>query len=162
MCAHDVCVQGDKLAPGCDACVDTVCAVDEYCCDKMWDAICAYRASTSCDAMCQGDPATPDCKTLYGSTVGFSLCTESATACEFAINQMQNTCASACAKAGGQCVASFNDVNNNTCQKPQVPSLAQLSCGSNNFKSAICICSRGCGGGPPCPAGQSCKAGTCG
>ncbi|MBM4377055.1 MAG: hypothetical protein FJ095_18390 [Deltaproteobacteria bacterium] len=151
-----------KLTIGCDACVDKVCASDKYCCETAWDAICTYRASTTCNVACPGDPATPNCKTLYGSTIGYSLCAENATTCEFAINQTQNTCAAACAKAGGECVASFNDVNNNPCQKPQAPNLGTKSCDSTQWQSAICICSRGCGAGLPCPAGKSCKAGACG
>lgn len=51
--------------PGCSdaACSDTVCAVDSFCCDVQWDALCAREAATICTA-CSWDPcafAAGDC-----------------------------------------------------------------------------------------------------
>jgi hypothetical protein len=41
--------------PGCDCpeCEAAVCSIDEYCCDVMWDNICAGEAVSACSGMCQ-------------------------------------------------------------------------------------------------------------
>jgi hypothetical protein len=45
--------------PGCDnlACCETVCAVDPYCCDVEWDALCVDEAVS----LCVPPPANDDC-----------------------------------------------------------------------------------------------------
>jgi hypothetical protein len=35
------------------------------------------------------------------------------------------------------------------------------ACDSTTWGTAICICSHGCGSGPPCTGGQTCSGGTC-
>lgn len=52
-CAHDVCTEGVALTPGCDACVDTVCNSDSFCCDMVggsWDNLCVDAAVQLCGA----------------------------------------------------------------------------------------------------------------
>lgn len=52
--------------PGCDdaACCEAICAVDPFCCQSHWDAICVSAARTACDcplpAGC-GDSSAGDC-----------------------------------------------------------------------------------------------------
>ena len=63
---HDICVPGDKLPPGCHACVDTVCAVDPYCClggyvspyasEPAWDAKCVAQVTALCGLTCPNEP----------------------------------------------------------------------------------------------------------
>jgi hypothetical protein len=82
-CVHDPCEPGDALDPLCDPCVDSVCAVDDFCCGAgggYWDAGCVTSAS---DVL-----AHPDCAGVCGCdhdecTVGIKLdaaCSECATA----------------------------------------------------------------------------------
>ncbi|HHH29333.1 MAG TPA: lamin tail domain-containing protein [Polyangiaceae bacterium] len=52
-CAHDVCTEGVALTFGCDACVDTVCNNDPFCCDMQggtWDGLCIDGAVQLCGA----------------------------------------------------------------------------------------------------------------
>ncbi len=57
-CAHDVCVVGVALTPGCgDPCVDTVCTLDDYCCDDLggeWDSVCVDAAVDLCGSCVSG------------------------------------------------------------------------------------------------------------
>lgn len=159
-CAHDFCKVGASLSAACDACVTKVCAADAFCCQNTWDAVCVYEVELVCNVACPGDPGTPGCAALYGGTPGFQLCTESASACSFAINTKQGSCGSRCAAAGGECVAMVNDNNNVKCSKSN-EALDPNSCGSTQYESAICICSRGCGGGLPCSGGKTCSGGSC-
>jgi len=50
-CPHDKCTVGAPLAPTCDACVSQICAVDVYCCNTEWDAICVEEVRTVCDGL---------------------------------------------------------------------------------------------------------------
>ena len=52
VCPHDTCTTGDLLDPGCDPCVGEVCAVDPYCCEIGWDAICVGEAESICGKDC--------------------------------------------------------------------------------------------------------------
>lgn len=54
-CEHVVCATGDKLALGCDPCVDTVCGSDPFCCEMQWDGQCVNEAKSLCGVMCCGD-----------------------------------------------------------------------------------------------------------
>lgn len=52
VCSHDECLVGDALEVGCDACVDTVCACDSYCCETNWDTFCVHEAQQLCGKTC--------------------------------------------------------------------------------------------------------------
>jgi len=54
-CAHSPCEVGDPLAQGCEACVDTVCAEDPYCCSDYWDNQCIAEADQLCGTDCCGN-----------------------------------------------------------------------------------------------------------
>jgi hypothetical protein len=51
-CAHEICSEGGPLAPGCNACVETICAADPYCCSTAWDERCIAAANDGCGATC--------------------------------------------------------------------------------------------------------------
>lgn len=53
-CAHDVCDTGVSLVPGCDPCVDAVCAHDPYCCEAEWDGTCVDEVADFCGQSCGG------------------------------------------------------------------------------------------------------------
>jgi hypothetical protein len=48
-CPHDVNVSGDKMVWDCNACTETVCKADSYCCDVKWDGICVNEADSMCN-----------------------------------------------------------------------------------------------------------------
>lgn len=51
-CAHDLCTAGTALVSGCAPCVTSICAVDPYCCNVMWDGICINRVGSTCCKIC--------------------------------------------------------------------------------------------------------------
>jgi hypothetical protein len=53
-CEHDVCEPGPALVPGCNECVTTVCAADDFCCTVFWDRVCVDEAEELCGAVCDG------------------------------------------------------------------------------------------------------------
>lgn len=75
--------------------------------------------------------------------------------CEFGANAQTESCQQICADRGGECLDAFNN-------QGQCGHGSQLSCSTTNFDSVICVCSRGCGGGPACGAAQTCANGMCG
>lgn len=88
-CDHDVCTEGSALGAGCDACANTVCGIDDYCCQNQWDAQCIAEAEQYCGASCgggtnpachdvcvTGDPLQPSC----GSCAA-SVCAQDAYCC---------------------------------------------------------------------------------
>jgi hypothetical protein len=164
MCAHDPCVTGASLAQNCDSCVTQICQYDAYCCAQngQWDLICSYFVDALCGKTCPSDPNVAGCDALYGNATNYQLCYQSANSCEFAIQtQNSQSCGTVCSKGGGECVGLVNDVNNQPCTKPNnyIPNADQ--CNNTNFNSAVCICTRGCGGAPACTAGKTCNNGTC-
>lgn len=62
LCAHSAWAQcgsggdccGEQTTPGCaDAsCCEVVCSLDSFCCEVVWDHICAMLASENCDGLC--------------------------------------------------------------------------------------------------------------
>jgi subtilisin-like proprotein convertase family protein len=50
-CEHSRCEIGTRLAPGCDPCVEAICAVDPYCCENSWDDLCVSRVATVCGSL---------------------------------------------------------------------------------------------------------------
>ncbi len=53
----------------CDGCCETVCAVDPFCCDVLWDQACANQAQDLC-AIPECDPCDADCS---GNLDGFDI-----------------------------------------------------------------------------------------
>ncbi len=119
--------EGDCCAangtPGCDneACCDTVCSIDPYCCDVAWDASCAALAEANCAAgTCPGAcPGEGACCTANG-TPGCdepaccdTVCAIDPTCCDLAwdadcaalaaANCTPGTCPAACPGEGDCC-----------------------------------------------------------
>jgi CSLREA domain-containing protein len=48
-------------SPGCyeGDCCETICVLDDYCCDMSWDALCAEQARATCTLACRADCAVP-------------------------------------------------------------------------------------------------------
>jgi hypothetical protein len=66
-------------------------------------------------------------------------------------------CGVICAAAGGECLQAFDNGAGPCVIDPS----DQRQCSDASMSDGICVCSRGCGGAPPCPAGKKCQAGTC-
>ena len=154
-------MQGAQLDANCSPCVTKVCQKDNYCCNGAWDDVCAYQVLSECGTQCPNSVPPATCDSLYGKAKGYQLCKQSNQWCEFSLNaENAPSCQTVCAGAGGNCMAVVNDQNNQKCQYPANPSYDPNTCGQH-FGSAICICSRGCGGGAGCKSPQQCQGGKC-
>ena len=51
-CAHDLCLEGDKLDPSCDPCAQQIGAADAYCKDTAWDDLCVEQVTSRCGLTC--------------------------------------------------------------------------------------------------------------
>lgn len=85
-CSSITCVCGDPVSPDCftvhgapgcsnQACCDTVCVYDTFCCVVSWDAACVGGADVRCaeNPACQGSPFNPvfgSCYLPHAGTVG--------------------------------------------------------------------------------------------
>ncbi|MBW2528293.1 MAG: hypothetical protein JRI23_29220 [Deltaproteobacteria bacterium] len=103
-----------------------------------------------------GGSVAVDCATQYTSGAIHELCVESATECEFRVRTNQDDCETICADGGGECLSAYNDNPNGSCTRGDA-----LTCQDDGMNSQLCICSVGCGSGPPCVSPQMCSSGTC-
>jgi hypothetical protein len=104
-----------------------------------------------------GSASAPTCDAQYGDVDGYVACFEDATTCRFNADTARATsCGQLCAERGGECIVSHD--NNGPCEDAS----NDQACDSRAFNTTLCECSRGCGGGPACPAGQTCAGGVCG
>ncbi len=51
-CPHPICMEGEKLDPGCDPCAAELCGADPYCCDNAWDGLCVGEVGSICNINC--------------------------------------------------------------------------------------------------------------
>ncbi|MBW2454071.1 MAG: hypothetical protein JRI68_06160, partial [Deltaproteobacteria bacterium] len=146
VCPHDICDEGGPLSGDCDPCVGQICGQDPFCCDNNWDYVCVSEVWSICQIDCA--PNLIDCTSQYsGGTAGFYLCAQTAEICDFGFNNSTDSCDTVCQSHGGECLGMFN--NNGQCGHSQT----NYGCGYTGFSTAICVCSRGCGGNPPCGNG---------
>lgn len=101
-----------------------------------------------------GAPPILSCTQQYGMAPNYIPCVETPTVCEYGTTTQQFSCAQQCTFYGGECLDAFN--NQGMCGHG-----AQLTCTTTGFSTLICVCSRGCGGGPPCGMGQTCTNSVC-
>lgn len=96
----------------------------------------------------------PGCNDTYGGINGVAqICDETDQVCELAYAATTQTCTDICEEGGGICQGVFNNQPGACGHGP--PS----DCNNNTFNDAVCVCSRGCGSGPPCPGNQVCNSG---
>jgi hypothetical protein len=50
--SHGLCNVGNKLATHMDPCVASICAVDSFCCNTGWDALCVSKVQSVCGRSC--------------------------------------------------------------------------------------------------------------
>lgn len=102
----ETCCSASDL-PGCaeEACQDTVCAIDEFCCENEWDGICAEEAQIFCGALCA--PEISDCCIVHltGGCVNNAcedlVCDTIPSCCDITwdatcVAQAQNVCGAVC------------------------------------------------------------------
>lgn len=125
--------------------------MDGFCCETDWDAICLDQVAEVCGIDCE--EGLQDCGMLFSGTAGYYHCA-AGLECVFGFDTTQGSCNTVCLSQGTECVATYN--NDSQCGFG-----VDLGCDANTFMSAICICSNGCGDGPPCGAGTACADGSC-
>jgi hypothetical protein len=62
--AGDCCTANGGLGCNDEACCNTVCTIDPFCCQTAWDGICANEALANCNGLCGeicGNPNAGDC-----------------------------------------------------------------------------------------------------
>jgi len=108
-CAHDVCEVGGALDSTCNACANTVCNADSFCCTSSWDATCVGEAVSLCNLTCpapppscphdvcdEGDPLDAACNACTAD-----VCYADSYCCDMAwdsacVQQAQNLCGVTC------------------------------------------------------------------
>ena len=151
-CAHDICDTGPPLQANCEPCAGQICQVDPFCCDQQWDDLCVNQVFSVCNIDC--NPTAPSCQSQYNGFPGYYFCAQTGDLCTMGANLNGTTCNQICAAGGGECEGGYN--NNGQCGLGQ-----NIGCNGTGLQTAICVCSRGCGGGPACPNGQTCNNGQC-
>lgn len=103
-----------------------------------------------------GATTLPTCDDTYGAINGVAqICLQTDSTCELAYAATTQTCTAICQQGGGVCQGVFNN------QPGACGHGTPSNCDNNLFNDAVCVCSRGCGSGPPCPGNQTCNAGQC-
>jgi hypothetical protein len=95
--------------------------------------------------------ALRSCSEIYGAGPAVkSICGETAEVCAIAFGNQAVTCRQLCESAGGECLGTFNDLDDVacTCEGPVDCDWGALS--------AVCLCSRGCSGAS-CPVLAECS-----
>ncbi len=155
-----MCEIGPPLVDGCEPCVTSVCAADSYCCATYWDATCLQEVFTYCGIDCWGTGGSGagggagSCDDQYDQAPSYSLCQEAPSTCQFSASVSQYSCHEVCTYFGGECFDTYN--NQGPCGLG-----THLDCNTKGYQSVICICSRGCGNGPPCTLPSVCVNGVC-
>jgi hypothetical protein len=142
-CTHDVCSSGPALVPGCDPCVDQICAVDSFCCDVAWDGICVSEVASVCGQQCPTVCGDGLCNA--GESCG--SCSQDCGACPVCGDgwcDWTETCGT-CSQDCGACPA----CGDGTCNGSE-------TCGSCSQDCGACVCHDVCVAGTPLDA--SCGA----
>ncbi len=94
------------------------------------------------------------CDAQYGAAPDYVLCDEDSGSCTFFVSLSGASCTQLCAALGGVCLGMINN-GSEACQPAAVgPCNAAMA-------DAICVCSLGCGQGPPCAGNLICVNGDC-
>ncbi len=96
-----------------------------------------------------GGSGVVTCTSQYGDAPGFQVCQENETACHFETTTMLQ-CGQLCEARGGRCYQPFGSG----------PPCENISYGGDCYQTPPtpggCVCSVGCGDGPPCVPPQIC------
>jgi hypothetical protein len=155
-CGLDACEQGEgdcfaaHASPGCDSedCCERVCAIDPFCCDTEWDAVCADEADGFCGA-------------------GFGACGAGAGACTDPENGTPGCedvdCCNAVCRADPFCcgVGGEEGIWDELCAEAEA-AICRSTCGPRRGDCFAKVCSGGTGAGNACETDDDCAGGgTC-
>lgn len=113
-------------------------------------------ASSSASSSSSSGGGGTTCDSQYIGAPGYQLCAAKATSCEFNVNLNQSTsCGAVCGALGGECAQTID--NGAACE--YYPTIQP--CAFTGYGTALCVCSLGCGGGPPCAPNKPCNGGVC-
>jgi hypothetical protein len=101
-----------------------------------------------------GSGTVPTCEAQYGDAPSYAFCVENALVCEFRTNISMMSCGEICADRGGECLQVYDP-------QPNCDHGGQSDCTMVSNATMICVCSRGCGGDPPCVSPDVCTNSTC-
>lgn len=101
-----------------------------------------------------GGSGVVSCFDQYSAAPGYVDCLETPETCEFGFDNSIQSCGAVCAELGGECIDMFND--DGGCGKTE-----DHDCVFVGLGAGICICTHGCGAGPPCPEGTTCLSAVC-
>ncbi len=119
--------------PGCDdaECCDTVCPLDPFCCETLWDGSCVALATFLCSAAKPGecgDPTAGSCFTVHSAPA----CSD-ASCCEAVCTLSPSCCTAAwdfvCVSLANQVCITFCDVN---CPKNAIDEIEECAAFSND------------------------------
>ena len=111
-------------------------------------------ASSSSSGGSGGGGMVPTCEAQYGDAPSYEFCAENALVCEFRTNITMMSCADICADRGGECLEVYDP-------QPGCNHGGMSDCNLVSNATMICVCSRGCGGDPPCESPDVCMNSTC-
>jgi hypothetical protein len=113
-------------------------------------------SSSSASSSASTGGGTTTCDSQYGGVAGYQLCAAKPTTCEFNVDLNQSTsCGAVCGAVGGACVLTLD---NGTACEYLGPT---QDCAFTGYGNAVCVCSLGCGVGPPCDTNKACTGGIC-
>jgi hypothetical protein len=97
------------------------------------------------------------CGKQYGAVQFYKLCMENATECHVMAANMVQSCKVVCGSNGGECLDAYDNVDTD----PTCGHSTQSNCDFTGWYEIVCVCSKGCGSGPPCKYPSTCLSGTC-
>jgi hypothetical protein len=160
LCATVGCEELAEAGCGGCACETCVCEMDAFCCDTLWDNICADACLDSCggcpapdpfcgDLVCNGeedcDTCTKDCGCADGQVCDGGTCVDCVPSCD-GLDCGDNGCGGSC----GDC-AEEEECVDGLCLGPCDPDCTDKVCGDDG-------CNGSCG---DCADGEGCVDGAC-
>lgn len=170
-CRHGACDAGDPLLPSCEPCAATVCALDPYCCQVAWDAICVGEAEKSCNMSCtaatcdhglceQGSALAPSCDACAAD-----ICSADPFCCtngwdSICIAEVATVCGQSCKAPAPPCAHDLCDSGD--ALDPACDPCTAAICGADPFccdvqwdrvcvREVDTVCGQSCQGMPPPP-----------
>lgn len=97
------------------------------------------------------------CGKQYGTVQFYKLCKENATECHIVAANKVQSCKVVCGSNGGECLDAYDNVDTD----PTCGQSTPANCDFTGWYEIVCVCSKGCGSGPPCKYPATCVSGTC-
>lgn len=108
----DCCTPNGGLGCEDEDCEALVCAADEFCCDTLWDQLCADAASTLCGDLCDGEAGDATVTFCAAANQTYKIFVSGPTAGDFSISADSGA---ACTPNSGSCVVCDGDDEGEPC-----------------------------------------------